>query len=273
MPQVENVNEIYALLCRNLLPIGMSGMLIAAMFSATMSMISSDYNATAAVLTNDVYRRFWAPGASHRALLIVARGCTFLVGLLSLAIAGYVMHHPGKDDLFQLMVRLFSLFLPPVAIPMLLGLITRRVSNLGGLAGLLAGIAVGLLVYFLDWFGTIMLQRKEEIITLCTVTATLLGVGVGTWLRPSLPEQQARIQRFFTRQDEPETPLTLSPSSPADDFSPMLIIGISIGSLGLLLIGVMLVPTIREGSAVSLAVGGIMVLIGALFWMGGFRRT
>jgi len=63
LPGVENPNEVYMLVCKSLLPVGMIGMMIAAMFSATLSMLSSDYNAVAAVLTNDVYRPLIAPRA------------------------------------------------------------------------------------------------------------------------------------------------------------------------------------------------------------------
>ena len=44
-------------LCAVLLPVGMLGLIIAAMFSATMGNLSSHFNVRASVLTNDVYRR------------------------------------------------------------------------------------------------------------------------------------------------------------------------------------------------------------------------
>ncbi|MCK4885834.1 MAG: sodium transporter, partial [Planctomycetes bacterium] len=56
MPEA-NASDIYPMLCLRLLPVGMIGLIIAAMFSATMSMLSSDYNAAASVLTNDIYKR------------------------------------------------------------------------------------------------------------------------------------------------------------------------------------------------------------------------
>ena len=52
LPEVGDFNEVYPLLCRLLLPVGMMGILLAAMFSATMSMLSSDYNSLASVITN-----------------------------------------------------------------------------------------------------------------------------------------------------------------------------------------------------------------------------
>ncbi len=51
---VEDVGQVYAVLCAELLPTGLLGLIIAAMFAATMSSLSSDYNVCAGVLTNDV---------------------------------------------------------------------------------------------------------------------------------------------------------------------------------------------------------------------------
>ena len=52
------------MVCRQLLPTNLFGMVIVSMFSATQSMLSSDYNAVAAVITNDIYKRLFVPRAS-----------------------------------------------------------------------------------------------------------------------------------------------------------------------------------------------------------------
>ena len=53
--------DIYPVLCAQLLAPGMLGLMIAAMFSATMSTLSGDFNVCANVLTTDVYRRLLRP--------------------------------------------------------------------------------------------------------------------------------------------------------------------------------------------------------------------
>ncbi|MDD4019457.1 MAG: hypothetical protein PHV28_16120, partial [Kiritimatiellae bacterium] len=65
LPEIppERMNEVYALICKSVLPVGFVGMVIAAMFSATMSTLAGDYNAVASVLTNDFYKRMLAPHA------------------------------------------------------------------------------------------------------------------------------------------------------------------------------------------------------------------
>lgn len=48
--------QAYILSCKSVLPIGMVGLMLAAMFSATASMVSSQLNVFSGVLTNDIYK-------------------------------------------------------------------------------------------------------------------------------------------------------------------------------------------------------------------------
>ena len=49
-----------------LLPNGLVGIMLAAMFSATMSSLSGLFNVHAAVVSKDIYQRLVAPRASER---------------------------------------------------------------------------------------------------------------------------------------------------------------------------------------------------------------
>ena len=83
LPGLSNPEQVYGLVCRELLPVGMLGMLVAAIFSATMSSLSSDYNAVASVLTTDVYKRLLVPSASQRDCVLAGRVFTLIVGLVT----------------------------------------------------------------------------------------------------------------------------------------------------------------------------------------------
>ena len=58
----------------------MLGLIIAAMFSATMGNLSSHFNVRASVLTNDVYRRLFRPHAGEKELVTAGRAMTVVVG-------------------------------------------------------------------------------------------------------------------------------------------------------------------------------------------------
>ena len=130
----------------------MLGLVIAAMFSATMSMLSSDYNVCANVLTHDVYRRFVRPKAGQKELVLIGRLMTLLIGAVALTVAILVlMSGDTGEDMFKTMVTLFSLATAPVAIPMILGLLSKKVTNISAIVGFIFGITVGLALFFLFW--------------------------------------------------------------------------------------------------------------------------
>ncbi len=259
--------QVYALLCKNLLPIGMVGMLISAMFAASMSMVSSEYNAIASVITNDVYKRLINPNADAKKLVFIGRMTTFLIGFCCIGVAIIIWANPEGRNLFDLMVKIFSIFLPPIAIPMLAGLVSRKVSNLGGLMGLLLGMTVGLTGFFLgQQFESFAFFSQNQYMIPCTVGASLFGIFLGTWIRPSNAEEKEKIERFFNDMQTEGSKDAEGDETREEGVSPLPVIGFSIGTLGALLFILMIftVP-IAEGS-VSLSVGFGLMLLGAAFY-------
>ncbi|MCG3198287.1 MAG: sodium/solute symporter [Candidatus Omnitrophica bacterium] len=257
MPGIEDTNQVYALVCKELLPVGMVGMMIAAMFSATMSMLSGDYNVVASVLTNDVYKRLVAPMASDQHLVRAGRAATILAGLISLGVGLLVAGAQGEDDLFQLMVRLFGVFLPPIAIPMMLGLLSRRVSYPGAMSGFLFGIAVGLAAYFLGGFHPNL--RWEPVITTLTVSATLVGVIGGTWATPNSPQRSERIDQFLAGLSAHEIRHSPRERKQVNVFP---VIGVSVAALGGVTVAALLLTAPLSQSFMGITVGGAMLLVG-----------
>ena len=74
------MNAVYATLCKDILPVGMIGMVIAAMFSATMSSLAGNFNAAAAVMVNEIYLRLDKTATAARRM-VAARVATVVVGL------------------------------------------------------------------------------------------------------------------------------------------------------------------------------------------------
>ncbi|MBP5226505.1 MAG: hypothetical protein J6336_03885 [Kiritimatiellae bacterium] len=198
LPEVpaDQMNGVYALLCRKVLPVGMIGMVIAAMFSATMSTLAGNFNAVASVMTNDLYRRF-DPNATPRRLMIAARVATLITGALVIGLTFLMQYVQGADDLFNLTNKAFGVFLPPIAIPMLAGLFIRRLSRRAGLVGLVAGIAMGLAAFIA---GTHWPALRELIPMYCiTASTTLLALAVGSRFLPDSPADREAVHAFVDR--------------------------------------------------------------------------
>jgi len=194
VPDAE-LNGVYALVCKSVLPMGLMGLVIAAMFSATMSTLAGFYNAISSVVTNDFYVRMLNPGASQRRQMAVARLTTFLVGALVIGFTFVMRYAQGANDLFDVTNQLFGVFGNPIAVPVVVGLLCRRFSRFAGFSGLVVGIGTGVLAFVAGhWLPCL---REMIQMNAITTTATLLGMAWGTWWRPDSAEEQENKRSFF----------------------------------------------------------------------------
>ena len=261
MPEA-NPKDIYATLCTTLLPTGALGLVIAAMFSATMSSLSGDYNAVAAVLTNDVYLRLVHPAASQRRLVMVGRLMTFCLGLLPLAIAIYVARNVGTAELFRKMATIFSIASAPIAIPMLAGLIWRRATNAGATTGFLGGLTVGILLHLALSRGLLPAQSgsAEILLGISTAATTLVLMVVVSLLYPARGEEARRTEDFVHKL---ACPIPEAASEERDGrATPWRAIGIAIACTAILLLAIVPAMGRAPGYLINLTVAGLLLLVG-----------
>jgi Na+/proline symporter len=264
MPDVTNYNDVYPLLCRELLPVGMLGVIIAAMFSATMSMLSSDYNSGASVITNDIVKRYFGSAFSDRALVLTGRFATFLIGSLAMGIALILAIAQDKQDLVNIMAQLFSVLMPPAAIPMMAGLLTKRATNAGAVAAFVVGAVFGIVAYTLGAHEQLAVIRDVKYLTWITViptTVTLFGVSA---LFPDSPERTRQIAHFLTGLTARDLSLKRELDAGGDATVAVRVIGIAGAALGtIMVLAVWSTAGVRDGW-LSIAVGGLLLVLGAL---------
>ena len=183
----EQMNGVYALVCREVLPVGMIGMVIAAMFSATMSSLAGNFNAAAAVLTNELRLKG----------MVWARVMTILVGGAVIALTFVMQYAQGADDLFNVSNKVFGVFLPPIAIPMLCGIFVRRFSKRSGLMGLVGGIAVGLAIFIVGAKPELAYLREMVWIFPMTAVATVVFLVLGTLFFPDAADERKEIEKWM----------------------------------------------------------------------------
>jgi SSS family transporter len=76
----------YLMICKQVLPVGMIGLMLGGMIFATASSVNTSLNLAAAVLTNDVFKPI-RPDSSDKTLMRVARIATVLFGIGTIAVA------------------------------------------------------------------------------------------------------------------------------------------------------------------------------------------
>jgi SSS family solute:Na+ symporter len=146
-PALANPSEAsYAVASLTLLPHGLVGVMLAAMFSATMANLSAQFNLKSAILSKDVYQNLFRRNAGDRELLVVGWINTFLIGATTTAIAA-IMAASGKS-VFQIMLTFNTLISLAYGPPALLGLVIRRTPAWSGLACFMTGLVLGILGAF-----------------------------------------------------------------------------------------------------------------------------
>lgn len=120
-----NPEQAYMLMSQKVLGVGLLGLFIAAMLSATMSMVSSTLNVFANVFTYDIFKKF-RPLASEKILMKVGRIFTFSYGVI-VTIIGIMIPYMGGAE--RVVVSILTLVISPLFIPSIWGLFSKRIGQ------------------------------------------------------------------------------------------------------------------------------------------------
>jgi len=140
-----DVNYVFPTFIITTLPIGLLGLMIAAIFAAAMSASGGELNALATATIIDFYRRHFVKQASDAHYLLVSKLATIAWGLMACVVA---MRAANQGSLIEVVNRYGSFFYGSLLGVFILGILTRRATAAGAFWGLLAGMAVVLLVAF-----------------------------------------------------------------------------------------------------------------------------
>lgn len=176
----------YIDVCQAVLPAGMIGLMLAAMFSATASMVSSQLNVFAGVLTNDIFKPWLTNQHDERRLVWAGRGFTALIGA---AIVGIALAVPTMGGAESVIVPATSLMVGPLLAPLLIGLVSKRLPTFT--VWVTAAICCGLIFFVkvilpqnglgiatLDAFGQwIQVNSRTTDIVLGTIIPVCLVLG------------------------------------------------------------------------------------------------
>lgn len=134
-PAVET-DQAFPTVVAELLPIGVTGLTVAALLAVIQSTASSYLNSAAIVFVKDIYVPFIRPDSGDRHRLNVQRGVTLVIGA---AAVGFAIIAPSIIDAF---VLAFNLWAPTVVLPFAAAVVWGLRSPSAGLAAMLAGGAV-----------------------------------------------------------------------------------------------------------------------------------
>jgi len=259
--------DTYVLLVLKFLPVGMVGIIVAAMFSATMATVSADFNAIASVLTQDVYYRLINPIAKERTLVAVGRLNTLILGVLTVGLSLWIAF-THQQSLFHLMVTVFGLFIAPTFLPLLAGLTVKTVTWRGALAGFVAGLLTGVFTlaiktWYLPHVSGLSAEWSnytfEGISILLNTAVTVLAMWAGSVWLPLSSGERARIDEFFRNI---ERPITSEDVPEKRTISPGPAIAWSTIGVAVLLVAAGVWSEHAVARSIDLTVGIILAMIG-----------
>ncbi len=284
LPGLTDCETAYVAISARLLPPGLMGMMLAAMFSATMSSLNSEYNVMAGVLTNDIYKRHLFPEASQPQLLLVGRFLTVVIGL---GITLGAMLVGGMGGAFEANKLFTGILAIPLAIPLLFGLLVRRPTSLSLILTVSVGATIALVLNFwqliqewlaktLAWGGESLLPilpaPSWEVATLTTIVASvLIFVVTGRFFRTA-ETKRAAVDRFFEKLGTPLRPDQIPSTSAAMQDRLTLLFGGSFVIVGLLYVSVSLASILEYSGIVGATAGGLCVAGGCVLCLSSLRK-
>jgi solute:Na+ symporter, SSS family len=184
-----NPEQAYILASWSVLPPGMVGLMVAAMFSATASMVSGQLNVFAGVLTYDIVKPLLKIVPGEGKLVRIGRIITLLLGALITAVAISIPYIGGAE---KIILSITSLIVGPLLLPVVWALFSKKIttSDLTITAcvcfgvGLLARFGLGEGSFLSSLSGFSMLaeyaqghERNLEIIIGVVLPATMLAIA------------------------------------------------------------------------------------------------
>ncbi|MEL0628812.1 sodium:solute symporter family transporter [Psychromonas aquatilis] len=138
-------NATYFVFVRNEMPLGMVGLMMSAMFAATMSSMDSALNRNAGIFIKNVYEPYFAKDKSDKSILAASKIATVVFGLL-IIVAGLFMSKLKDFGLFDALMMVSTLVAFPVLIPSLLCFFIKKTPDWSCWATIAVGACVSFVI-------------------------------------------------------------------------------------------------------------------------------
>jgi SSS family solute:Na+ symporter len=140
--------DTYTFLITHLLPVGLKGLVAAAMLAAAMQTCSAALNSTATLVAYDIFKRH-KPDTSDHKLVTIGKWTTVIGTILAIVASPLFGHY---TTIFEGINKLISYVAPPITAVFLLGVFWKKASGKSAYITLVAGMGLGAVTFGLDFF-------------------------------------------------------------------------------------------------------------------------
>lgn len=145
IPTTEHADKAYPWLTQ-FLPIGLKGVVFAALAAAIVSSLASMLNSTATIFTMDIYKEYIAPQTGDHKLVNIGRMTAIVALFIACLIAPML---GGIGQAFQYIQEYTGLVSPGILAVFLLGLFWKKTTSKGAITGVVLSIPFALFLKFM----------------------------------------------------------------------------------------------------------------------------
>lgn len=266
----------YLAFVQEVMPAGMVGLLMSAMFAATMSSMDSGLNRNAGIFVRNFYSPILRQTATEKELMMVSKLATIAMGGFIIAI-GIFINSLLHLSLFDIVLNVGALIGFPMLIPVLLGMWIRNTPDWSGWSTLVVG---GIVSYI---FGVVLTaEYVEAILSLdqplterewsdLKVSVSLVAhvvITAGYFMSTQLffkgrsPQREAEVHELFLDWNTP----VIADSEAQDtlDTRQRAILGNLISIAGFGIIAMALIPNDIAGRGLFVLCGSMVLTVGIL---------
>lgn len=179
--------DTYTFLITHLLPVGLKGLVAAAMLAAAMQTCSAALNSTATLVAYDLFKRH-RPNISDHKLVSIGKITTVAGTVLAIVCSPLFGHY---TTIFEGINKLISYIAPPITAVFLLGVFWKRASAKSAFITLIAGMALGAVTFVLDWNN--IYRGDFMLIAFLLLVACIAIMIATTFLFPEQLKPDARL--------------------------------------------------------------------------------
>lgn len=169
-----DTNYVFPTFVTKFMPIGLVGLIIAAIFAAAMSSVAAELNSLATATVIDVYKRHLNTDADDSHYVVVSRWATLFWGLFACFVATFAAN---MGSLIEVVNKFGSYFYGSILGVFILALVVKRANGHGAFIGLLSGM--GAVWWVATNTSTAYLWQNVVGAVVVTVVGTLISLMTG----------------------------------------------------------------------------------------------
>ncbi len=266
----------YAVTAMNILPTGLTGLMVVAIFGATLSSMDTGLNRNSAIVIRDLYPCLCSlckvPVCTDQGKLLRAgRILTLFFGSLTIGLALYFAGHEGAG-IFELMLTVMAVIGAPSAPANILGLFMKRAHEWSAIVSLVAGwVPATLSLFSAQIFGQEWTYQFRFLIIFATASVAY-SLTVFFW-ETNTAEYRQKVKAFFERMYRP-IQFTEEIGTSADH-QQLKILGLYCAIISTAIALLALIPTSLQETIATLCLAAFLAMIAAamLFYAGKVARA